>query len=181
PCIVEVLGDVVRAHIVGRVNSVLFASYLRTLVRERHVAPGPGPTVLLAGAVLWGSGILIGATMSLAVAAASNHGQDQVAQTLNVLSNASWLPFIAGIAVTLLGAALTVFRTGILPRWLGWVALVAGVVSLIGPGGFLGFFAGPLWLLVAGVVLAREPAVTDLADASRTVETEPPHNPVASP
>ena len=138
---------------------VLFAGHLRTLVRERHVAPGPGPSVLLAGAVLWASGILIGATMSLAVSSASDHGQGQVAQTMNVLSNDVWLPFIAGIAVTMIGAGLTVLTTGILARWLGWVAIVVGVISLAGPGGFLGFFVGPLWLLAAGVLLARAPAL----------------------
>ena len=139
---------------------VLFASHIRTMVRDRHLVPGPGPTVLLAGAVLWGSGILIGSTLSLAVTSASDHGQAQVAQTMNVLCNDAWLPFIAGIAVTLLGAGITVLGTGILPRWMGWVALVVGVVSLAGPGGFAGFFVGPLWLLVAGVLLARAPVPT---------------------
>ena len=66
-----------------------------------------------------------------------------------------WIPFIAGIAATLIGAGLTVLSSGVLPRWLGWVALVAGVISLAGPGGFLGFFVGPLWILVAGVLLFR--------------------------
>jgi hypothetical protein len=113
--------------------------------------------VLLAGAVLWASGLLIGATTSLGVLTASDHGQSQVAQTMNVLCNDAWLPFIAGIAVTLIGAGLTVLATGVLPRWMGWVAAVTGVVSLAGPGGFLGFFVGPLWLLVAGVLLARAP------------------------
>lgn len=138
---------------------VLFASHLRTLVRERHLAPGPGPSVLLAGSVLWASGILIGATMTLAVESASDHGQAQIAQTMNVVSNDIWLPFIAGIAVTMLGAGLTVLSTGVLPRWLGWVAVVVGVISLAGPGGFLGFFVAPFWLLVAGVLLARAPAL----------------------
>jgi hypothetical protein len=136
---------------------VLFASHVRTMVRDRHLVPGPGPTVLLAGAVLWASGILIGSTVSLAVSTASDHGQEQVALTMNVLCNDVWLPFIAGIAVTMLGAALTVLGTGILPRWMGWVALVVGVVSLAGPGGFVGFFVGPLWLLAAGIMLARAP------------------------
>jgi hypothetical protein len=100
--------------------------------------------------------------LSLALLSSSDHNQPQVAQAANVLSNASWIPFIGGIAVTLIGAGMTVLRTRILPVWLGWVALVAGVVSLIGPGGFLGFFVGPLWMLVAGVMLglrSRESAL----------------------
>ena len=145
---------------------VLFASHVRTMVRDRHLVPGPGPTVLLAGAVLWASGILIGSTVSLAVSSASDHGQEQVALTMNVLSNDVWLPFVAGIAVTLLGAGMTVLGTGILPRWMGWAALVVGVISLAGPGGFAGFFIAPLWLLAAGIMLARAPVPTRPEDAS---------------
>ena len=145
---------------------VLFASHIRTMVRDRHLVPGPGPTVLLAGAVLWASGILIGSTVSLAVSSASDHGQEQVALTMNVLSNDVWLPFIAGIAVTLLGAGMTVLSTGILPRWMGWAALVVGVISLAGPGGFAGFFVGPLWLLAAGIMLARAPAPSRPSEAA---------------
>jgi hypothetical protein len=147
---------------------VLFASHVRTMVRDRHLVPGPGPTVMLAGSVLWAGGILIGATTSLATLSAADHGQDQVAQTMNVLNNSAWLPFIAGIAVTMVGAGLTVLGTHLLRPWMGWIALVTGVVSLAGPGGFVGWFVAPIWLLVAGVMLAREPvaaAVTEPAVA----------------
>ena len=41
-----------------------------------------------------------------------------------------------------------------MPAWLGWVAVVVGVISLVGPGGFLGFFVAPIWTLVAGVMLS---------------------------
>lgn len=137
---------------------VLFAAHLRAVARDRGGRAGPGPTVLLAGAVLWAAGILAGSVTTLALVSASDNGQDQVAQTLNVLSNSGWIPFIGGLAVMLIGAGLTVLSTGILPRWMGWVAAVVGVVSLAGPGGFLGFFVAPLWLLVSGVILARTPS-----------------------
>jgi MFS family permease len=144
----------------GAALLVLFASYVRTLVRDREPAVGAGPTVLVAGAVLWASGLLVGSSLTLALLTASDHGQAQVAETMNVLSNDMWLPFVAGIAVTLLGAGMTVLASGILPRWMGWVALVIGVISLAGPGGFLGFFVAPLWILVAGIMLARAPRST---------------------
>ena len=145
---------------------VLFFAHLRWLARERRVATGAGPTVMVAGSVLWAAGLLFGATLELALGIAADEDQEGVAETLNVLGNASWIPFITGIAVTLVGAALTVLTSDFLPRWLGWVAAVAGVVSLLGPGGFLGFFVGPLWMLVAGVLLAR-PDRTPLRDVHR--------------
>jgi MFS family permease len=135
---------------------VLFASYVRTVVRDRYPGAGPGPSMMLGGAVLWAAGIFVGATLGLALLTAADNHQNQAAQSLNVLSAASWLPFIAGIAITLIGAGMSVLSTGVLARWMGWVALVGGIVALAGPGGFVGFFLGPLWLLVAGIMLARQ-------------------------
>jgi hypothetical protein len=132
---------------------VLFFSHLAALARERSAAAGAGPTVMVAGAVLWGAGLLGGSALQLAALDSADDNQEQVAQTIYVLLNADWLPFIAGIAVTLIGAGMTVLRVGLVPRWLGWVALVVGIIALIGPGGFAGFFVGPLWMLVTGILL----------------------------
>jgi hypothetical protein len=142
----------------GATLLVLFAAHLRAIARGRGDSGGTGPTVLLSGAILWAAGILVGSTTTLALVQAADHDQAQIAQTMNVLANSGWVPFIGGLAVMLIGAGLTVLSTGILPRWMGWVAAVVGVVSLAGPGGFLGFFVAPLWLLVAGVLLARTPS-----------------------
>jgi hypothetical protein len=97
---------------------------------------------------------LFGAAIDLTLVSSVHHHQDAVAQVANVLNNDDWIPFIGGIAITLLGAGWTVLGSRILPVWLGWVLLVIGIVSLAGPGGFIGFFAGPLFLLIAGVWLA---------------------------
>ena len=134
---------------------LLFFSQLRSVARASALGAGAGPTVMIGGAVVWASGLLIGSWLDLALVASAKHHQEGVAQTLNVLSAADWIPFIAGIAVTLVGAGMTVMSTGVLPRWMGWVALVVGVIALAGPGGFLGFFLSPLWILVAGVMLLR--------------------------
>lgn len=136
---------------------IVFLSYFRSVLRARRPADAGG-TVLMAGGILWAGGLLTGSVVSLMLVTSSDNGQEQVAETANVLGNDVWIPFIAGIAITLIGAGMSVLSSGVLPRWLGWVALVAGVVSLAGPGGFLGFFVGPLWLFVAGVLLARAPA-----------------------
>jgi hypothetical protein len=101
--------------------------------------------------------LLASSTIVLGVEAASDHNQPQVAQTLSVLNNENWLPFVGGTALILIGAGLTVLGSRILPAWFGWVGLVGGVISLFGPGGFIGFFLGPLWLLVAGIWLAVRP------------------------
>jgi MFS family permease len=132
---------------------VLFAAQVRA--RARNAAENlTGPTVLVSGAVLWAAGLLLGSTIGLAQLDAADKKQAEASVALNFLSSASWIPFIAGIAVFLVGAGMTGLGSRITPRWLGWAALVVGIVSLAGPGGFIGFFGGPLWMLIAGIMLA---------------------------
>jgi hypothetical protein len=138
----------------GALLIVLFFSYLASLARAHGDVSGPGPTVLVGGAVLWAGGLLLGSVADLTLVSASDHAQAQIAQTANVISNDAWIPFVAGISVTLVGAGLTLLKTKILPTWLAWVALVVGIVSVLGPGGFAGFFIGPLFMIVAGIMLA---------------------------
>ena len=132
---------------------LMFAAYVRRIARDRG-APLIGPTLFVGGAIALGVALMAEASVKLGLEAASDHNQPQVAQTLNVLDNNTWIPFIGALALLLIGAGMTVLRSGILPAWLGWVAVVGGVISLFGPGGFVGFFLLPLWVLVAGIWLA---------------------------
>lgn len=141
----------------GAALLILFFCYLRNLARDRDGVRSVGPTVMVGGAVLWASGLLLGSMINLALVTASDNNLGQVAQTANVLNNDSWIPFIGGIAITLIGAGMTVLGSGLVPRWLGLVALIVGILSLAGPGGFLGFFVAPVWMLVVGIMLARSP------------------------
>jgi hypothetical protein len=150
---------------------VLFAGELRSRARARTA--GAGPTIMFGGAVLVAAGALIGAMLDLALVSSAQHHQPQVAQTLNVVSNADWLPFIGGLAVFLVGAGITVLRTGLLPGWLGWVALVAGLVSLGGPGGISGYFVMPTWIIVAGALLGLRAGSDAAALPSEPVAPQP--------
>ena len=137
----------------GAALVVLFAAQVR--LRARELRQGTtGPIVLLSGAVLWASGLLLGSAISLAQVDAADKRQAEAGLALNQLGNAAWIPFIGGIAVFMIGAGMTGLGTGVTPKWLAWAALVVGVVSLAGPGGFLGFFGAPLWMLIAGIMLA---------------------------
>ncbi len=130
---------------------LLFVARLRTLTGP---AAGAGRHLLQYGAVLYAAAIAAGGVVELGLVAATDHKQEGVAETLNVLNNDGWIPLTIGIAVLLLGAGISVLRTAVLPRWMGWVALVVGIISLLGPGGFVGFFVGPLWIAAAGIMLA---------------------------
>jgi hypothetical protein len=172
----------------GAALIVLFASAIRARARDRD-QHGAGPTVMVSGAVLLAASMLAGSTLNLALVSSSDHNQPQVAQTLNVLSNANWIPFIGGIAVFLIGAGMTTLSAKLLPAWLGWVALVVGVASLAGPGGFVGFFVTPTWILVAGILIAvrtdrssaTTPASPEQSNGAGPAAHQPSHQPSQQP
>jgi hypothetical protein len=56
--------------------------------------------------------------------------------------------------VTLLAAGIASARGAGLPAWLGWSAIVIGVLALAGPLGMIAFLAAPVWVLIAAIVLA---------------------------
>ena len=53
-----------------------------------------------------------------------------VTQTLSVLNEDFFFPFLAGIAVFMFATGICVLRHGGLPRWLAWAAIVIGVVTV---------------------------------------------------
>ena len=150
---------------------VLYFTYLRARAREAGATSDVGPTTMLAGAVIWAMGGLFGSVTELMVTSASYHHQAQIAQTANVLSNDSWIPFIAGSAVMLIGAGVTILTSSLLPKWMGYVTLVAGVVSLVGPGGFLGFFIAPLFVLTSAIMMMTSKQI-DVTGTTATVPAQ---------
>ena len=62
-----------------------------------------------------------------------------------------------GMGAFLLGAGIASIRGGVLSTWIGWAAVVIGVLAVT-PVGFFAFLAGLAWVLVVSILLAREPA-----------------------
>ena len=78
-------------------------------------------------------------------------------QAMNAVSEQTWPAFTGGLGVLLLGAAgaMIPIRSGL--RWLGWAALVLGVL-IFTPAGFIGFAGGGLWIVLTSVALDDAPA-----------------------
>ncbi len=81
-----------------------------------------------------------------------------------------------GASAFMLGGGVAAMRTGALPRWLAWLAIVLGVIGAVPShvlGGALdhvgfGAFAGLcVWTLIVGVLLAMRPAAHGI-EQSRT-------------
>lgn len=98
-------------------------------------------------------------------------GNDYVLELIRVLAAMHFANFLTGFAVLGLGAAAFAYGlawpSGLAPRWLGWLGLVAGALLLLTPLAvtvdilFFPFFVGAIvtlvWLLAAGIWLALRP------------------------
>lgn len=132
---------------------VLFAGYLRKVLRA---AEGEGhmlSSVVLAGAAVFATGAAIDGTLSAALVDAADDVEPAAVQSLNALWNNDWVPLALGALIMMLAAGLSIVRHGALPKWLGWVAIVLAVI-LITPIGFAGFIGTGLWILIVSIMLA---------------------------
>jgi hypothetical protein len=131
---------------------LFFVGYLRKVLRA---APGEGgmlPAVALAGATVMAAGAAIDGMISFALAEAVDDIQPAAVQALQALWDNDWAPIALGAAVLLLASGLSIVLYGALPRWLGWIAILLGVVGLT-PIGFAAFIGGGLWILIVSVLL----------------------------
>jgi hypothetical protein len=95
---------------------LFFASTLRA--RLRAAGWEPLATTAFGGAVVMAVALGIFGAFQIALVDASDLGQEQVAQTLNIIDNDNFLPAVIGIAAMYLATGWHCLRSGVLPKWL---------------------------------------------------------------
>ncbi len=86
-------------------------------------------------------------------------GVPEVAQAVNIMSNANFPPVMLGLSCLMIGVGLTAWTEGSLPRWLAIVSIVLGVLAPLGPGGFVSFVSLPIWAIAISALI-KTPADT---------------------
>lgn len=131
---------------------VFFAGSLRAVLRA---AEGPGgvlSAVAFAGAIVVAVGAAFDSTLSFAIAEAADDVDPLAVQALQALWDWDFMPIALGTQLLLLAAGLSVLRHGALPKWLGWVAIVFGVIAIT-PIGFVGALGAAVWIVVVSILL----------------------------
>ena len=139
---------------------IFFGGYLRKVLADAEGGGGILSAVVLVGASVIAVGGAIDATISFAIAEAVDDIDPTAVQALQALWDNDFFPIALGTTVFLLASGISIVRHGALPKWLGWVAIVLGVVGVT-PIGFVSFLAGGVWILIVSVLLslrARAPA-----------------------
>jgi hypothetical protein len=147
--------------VVGAALLIFFGAYLRKVLED---AEGPGsmlPILALIGVTIVAIGGAIDGLLLFAAAEAADDIPAPEIQTIQAIWDNDFLPFFLGVLVFLWSVGLSVLRSGVLPKWLGWFAIVFGVISLAGPIGFIGSLGAAVWIIIASIMLsmrARGPA-----------------------
>ncbi len=131
---------------------VLFGGALRSYLRRTPGAEGLSALVL-AGTVLMAVGVFSTASIEYSLAHELGHFGPEVAQTLSVLSNELFLPILAGAFVFGVCAGIAILRGAALPKWLGWVIIVLGIVTLFPPIGFFALFGFVIWVVIVSILM----------------------------
>lgn len=133
---------------------LIFTTMVAGLLRRAEAEITTPSVFALAGGIIFATGAAIFAGLSFSLGDAADHVGPDVLQALNVLSYDLFAPTILGLAAFMLGTAVVVMKhPGLMPRWLGWAAVVIGVVALT-PAGFFGFVAFGIWTLIVSIMLA---------------------------
>ena len=138
------------------VFGLIWFSYLRTWLQRRDVDRRWGTLTFAGGILFAATGGVAGGALA-ALGDSPDHLTLSSAQTLNYLQND--LPAILGsmaFGVMAISAGVAMLKSAVLPRWLGWVSLILGILGVVPVGDFFALPAIGVWtLIVAGVIWFR--------------------------
>jgi hypothetical protein len=139
-----------------------FLGVLRSTLRLAEGGTGRLSATAYAGGIVLVGFALANSALQFAVADSVGDVPAEVTQALSVLYSDFFLGFPIGFGTLMLATALVLLRTRVLPTWLGWFALVLGILAFFGPVGFFAFLVFLIWVAIASVVLYQrgEPAAT---------------------
>jgi hypothetical protein len=113
----------------------------------------------------WTADAILGGTVAMALTLVSwtvtmfalkdavDSGVPEVAQAVNIMDNANFVPAMLGIACTMIAVGFTAVGNGSLPRWLAIASIVVGCLAPVGPVGFVPFTLFPFWLIAVSVLI----------------------------
>ena len=136
---------------------VYFGAHLRNLFSDAQLLS----PVIFAGTIILALGLAVDQTIQIALASAANDPDVAIApgavQALGLLFDNDFLPFVLGICLYGTATGLAVILHGVLPKWLGYVAIVFGLFVLIPHEiAFVGFILMFFWTGGVSVYLALQ-------------------------
>jgi hypothetical protein len=171
--VIQHYNDHKSAHLLGDITGgvavvffLFFISALRSFFKDKEGADGLSMAAF-AGGILIAVGGGLFTSLDVALIDARHDISPQAVQALNVLSNDIFFPFEIGLIVFALSIGLAIIASGALPKWLGWVMVVIGIVAFT-PVGFFAFFVVLAWAAIVAILIYRQTGTTGPAAPAAT-------------
>ena len=132
---------------------VFFGAYLRNVLRAAAGGTDMLSLVSFIGVVVVAVGFAIDTTISIALAERADDIDPIAVQSLQALWDNDFVPIALGVLLFLWATGISVIRSGALPRWMGWIMILLGVIALT-PIGFASFIGTAVLILVISILLA---------------------------
>ncbi len=151
--------------------AVIFLAMFAVALRDYLKGAGGGgdfwPTVAMVGGIVSVGGFCLAIAVHAALIDGGHNklpGDAMIA--LNAIDNWDFFAFAFPLTIMLFGVAGSVLKAGApLPKWLGWLALVIGILFFAGPIGFIAFLLTGIWIIIASIVMYRRSAPAAAATA----------------
>jgi hypothetical protein len=141
-------------QVIGAISGVLLLFFGAYLWRLLDGAGAGWLSILpLLGFVIMDVGFAIDGTILIALAEAADDIEPGSVQTLQALWDNDFLPIALGALVFYFSFGMAVLKTAALPKWLGWAAILLGIVGLIPPIGFVAFIGFGILMLIVSILL----------------------------
>jgi hypothetical protein len=137
----------------GAVLFLIYSSTLAGVLRKAQGGTGGSSAITFAGGIVFAVGISIFAGLTFVLGDVGKDIDPSAVQAIHALNEDLFFPAAAGTMVFLIGVAAAVLKTGALPKWLGWLAIVGVLVGLT-PVGFFAIAILGIITLVSSVMLA---------------------------
>ena len=136
----------------GALALIFFAGSLRQAFRGPEPGADRRASIAFGATLVAAAGIALMGGSHFALADNAHKITPQAAQALNALEGGTWTLAFVGMAALTLSSGLLIVTTRRLPVWLGWTAIVMGILTVT-PIGFIFAALGIVWIGVVGVVL----------------------------
>ncbi|MGO9875226.1 MAG: hypothetical protein ACLPVY_15640 [Acidimicrobiia bacterium] len=133
----------------------VLASYLSRSPRAEWAA-----MIGFGGAIMFGVAALVSAGVDFAFSDVQTQLSAATAQVLNVLqSDLNAFLISGGLCALMVGFGIAILRSRLMPRWLGWITIMIGVLAIAGPLIGIALPLEAVWILVTSVMLFQHNAV----------------------
>ncbi len=137
----------------GALFTLFFAAALRSHLRSRSASDGL-IAVGFSGGILFALGLALAAAVLSALIDAPGKISPAAEQALSVLGNdLAFIPLLVGLVAFGVGNGIAIAISGVLPKWLGWLGIVIGIVAAIPMVGFFALFAVTIWASIVSIVM----------------------------